>query len=185
MSLTLTHRSLTSRMARRAVGRAPQANPGAWPAASTDAAPVVPRSAVPQVDPATDDASCDVTASKSVGARLQVAAPDDTAPDDTAPDDAAPDLTAPRDAAPYDAAAHVAAPDGAAPDTDASTDTATESTAPSGPPARPQGDAGMATAEYAIATVAAAGFAGLLVVILRSGEVRELLLGIIRSALSL
>lgn len=45
-------------------------------------------------------------------------------------------------------------------------------------------DAGMATAEYAIATVAAAGFAGLLVVILRSGEVRELLLGIIRSALS-
>ena len=44
---------------------------------------------------------------------------------------------------------------------------------------------GMATAEYAIATVAAAGFAGLLVVILRSGEVRELLLGIIRSALSL
>ncbi len=46
-------------------------------------------------------------------------------------------------------------------------------------------DTGMATAEYAIATVAAAGFAGLLVVILRSGEVRELLLGIIRSALSL
>ena len=43
----------------------------------------------------------------------------------------------------------------------------------------------MATAEYAIATVAAAGFAGLLVVILRSGEVRDLLLGIIRSALSL
>jgi hypothetical protein len=47
------------------------------------------------------------------------------------------------------------------------------------------GERGMATAEYAIATVAAAGFAGLLVVILRSGEVRELLLGIIRSALSL
>ena len=45
-------------------------------------------------------------------------------------------------------------------------------------------ESGMATAEYAIATVAAAGFAGLLVVILRSGEVRELLLGIIRSALS-
>jgi Protein of unknown function (DUF4244) len=50
-------------------------------------------------------------------------------------------------------------------------------------PADPE--AGMATAEYAIATVAAAGFAGLLVVILRSGEVRELLLGIVRSALSL
>ena len=49
----------------------------------------------------------------------------------------------------------------------------------------PADDTGMATAEYAIATVAAAGFAGLLVVILRSGEVRELLLGIVRSALSL
>ena len=45
-------------------------------------------------------------------------------------------------------------------------------------------ETGMATAEYAIATVAAAGFAGLLVVILRSGDVRELLLGIIRGALS-
>jgi hypothetical protein len=46
-------------------------------------------------------------------------------------------------------------------------------------------DAGLATAEYAIATVAAAGFAGLLLVILRSDEVREMLLGIVRSALSL
>ncbi len=46
------------------------------------------------------------------------------------------------------------------------------------------GDLGMATAEYAIATVAAVGFAGLLIVILRSDEVRELLLGIIRGALS-
>lgn len=45
-------------------------------------------------------------------------------------------------------------------------------------------DAGMATAEYAIATVAAAGFAGLLILILRSDEVRELLLGIVRRALS-
>lgn len=45
-------------------------------------------------------------------------------------------------------------------------------------------DAGMATAEYAIATVAAAGFAGLLILILRSDEVRELLLGIVRGALS-
>lgn len=43
---------------------------------------------------------------------------------------------------------------------------------------------GMATAEYAIATLAAVGFAGLLVVILRSGEVRALLMGIIRQALS-
>lgn len=46
------------------------------------------------------------------------------------------------------------------------------------------GDAGMATAEYAIATVAAAGFAGLLLLILRSDEVRNLLLGIVRGALS-
>lgn len=42
----------------------------------------------------------------------------------------------------------------------------------------------MATAEYAIATLAACGFAGLLVTILRSGEVRGLLLGVIRDALS-
>lgn len=45
-------------------------------------------------------------------------------------------------------------------------------------------DAGMATAEYAIATIAAVGFAGLLVIVLRSGEVQALLLGIIRRALS-
>jgi hypothetical protein len=44
---------------------------------------------------------------------------------------------------------------------------------------------GSATAEYAIATMAAVGFAGLLVVILRSEEVRGLLLGIIRTALSI
>jgi hypothetical protein len=42
----------------------------------------------------------------------------------------------------------------------------------------------MATAEYAIATLAAVGFAGLLLVILKSDEVRGLLLGIIKSALS-
>ena len=46
-------------------------------------------------------------------------------------------------------------------------------------------DDGMATTEYAIATVAAAGFAGLLVVILRSAEVRGLLTGLVRSALTL
>lgn len=45
-------------------------------------------------------------------------------------------------------------------------------------------DAGMATAEYAIATLAACGFAALLVALLRSGEVRGLLLGIIRRALA-
>lgn len=44
---------------------------------------------------------------------------------------------------------------------------------------------GMATAEYAIATLAAVGFAGLLVVILRSDEVRGFLLTIIRHALNL
>ena len=48
--------------------------------------------------------------------------------------------------------------------------------------ARPE--AGMATAEYAIATLAAVAFAGLLLVIMRSGEVREMLMGIIREALS-
>ena len=46
------------------------------------------------------------------------------------------------------------------------------------------GDLGMATAEYAIATLAACGFAGLLLTILRSGEVRGMLVKIIRSALS-
>ncbi|GAA4629433.1 DUF4244 domain-containing protein [Cellulomonas oligotrophica] len=44
-------------------------------------------------------------------------------------------------------------------------------------------DAGMATAEYAIATLAAVGFAGLLVVILKGNEVKGLLLGIVRQAL--
>ncbi|GAB2692709.1 DUF4244 domain-containing protein [Thalassiella azotivora] len=46
-------------------------------------------------------------------------------------------------------------------------------------------EAGMATAEYAIATLAACGFAGLLVAILSGGEVRGLLLAIIQRALDL
>ncbi|WP_258229330.1 DUF4244 domain-containing protein [Arthrobacter sp. HMWF013] len=46
-------------------------------------------------------------------------------------------------------------------------------------------EAGMATAEYAIATLAAVGFAGLLVFILRSDEVRGFLLTLIRTALAL
>ncbi|MCZ2401798.1 DUF4244 domain-containing protein [Paenarthrobacter sp. Z7-10] len=50
---------------------------------------------------------------------------------------------------------------------------------------RRSAEAGMATAEYAIATLAAVGFAGLLVVILKSDEVRGFLLSIIRSALSM
>jgi len=44
---------------------------------------------------------------------------------------------------------------------------------------------GMATAEYAIATLAAVGFAGVLVVLLRSEEVRSFLLNLIRTALAL
>ena len=47
------------------------------------------------------------------------------------------------------------------------------------------GDDGMATAEYAVATLAACAFAGLLLVIVRSDEVRQLLFGIIQRALSL
>jgi len=46
-------------------------------------------------------------------------------------------------------------------------------------------EAGMATAEYAIATLAAVGFAGLLVVILKGNEVRGLLLAIVHQALTL
>lgn len=46
-------------------------------------------------------------------------------------------------------------------------------------------DDGAITAEYAIATMAAVGFAGLLVVILRSEEVRGMLLEVVRGALSL
>ena len=45
-------------------------------------------------------------------------------------------------------------------------------------------EAGMATAEYAIATLAAVAFAALLVAVLSSGDVRELLMSLIRSALS-
>lgn len=49
---------------------------------------------------------------------------------------------------------------------------------------RLRGDDGAATAEYAVATMAAVGFAGLLVVILRGDEVRGVLTDLIRSALS-
>lgn len=45
-------------------------------------------------------------------------------------------------------------------------------------------EAGLATAEYAIATLAAVGFAALLVAVLSSGEVRGLLMSLITSALS-
>ena len=46
-------------------------------------------------------------------------------------------------------------------------------------------DDGMATAEYAIATIAAVGFAGLLIAVLKSEAVKGLLAGIISSALSI
>jgi hypothetical protein len=45
-------------------------------------------------------------------------------------------------------------------------------------------EAGMATAEYAIATLAAVAFAGLLVLILRSGEVRGMLTDLVELALT-
>lgn len=43
---------------------------------------------------------------------------------------------------------------------------------------------GLATAEYGIVMLAAVGFAGLLVAVLSSGEVREMLAGIVQRALS-
>ena len=45
-------------------------------------------------------------------------------------------------------------------------------------------ETGASTAEYAITVLAACGFAAVLVALLASGEVRELLMGIITSALS-
>jgi Flp pilus assembly pilin Flp len=49
---------------------------------------------------------------------------------------------------------------------------------------RVRSESGAATAEYVIATMAAVGFAGLLVVILRSPEVKDILFGMIKSALT-
>lgn len=51
--------------------------------------------------------------------------------------------------------------------------------------ARLRGERGATTAEYAITTLAACGFAAVLVILLKSGEVRSLLMGIITAALSL
>ena len=53
------------------------------------------------------------------------------------------------------------------------------------PGRRPTGDSGAVTAEYAIATIAAVGFAALLVVVLRSDEVRGMLTDLIRHALAM
>jgi hypothetical protein len=51
--------------------------------------------------------------------------------------------------------------------------------------ARWTSERGAATAEYAIVIMAAVGFAGLLVVIMRSGEVQAILTDLVRNALSL
>ncbi len=45
-------------------------------------------------------------------------------------------------------------------------------------------ETGAATAEYVVATMAAVGFAGLLIVILRSNEVRTMLTDLVQRALS-
>lgn len=50
--------------------------------------------------------------------------------------------------------------------------------------AAPSDETGAATAEYAIATMAAVAFAGLLVVIMRSDEVRGILTDLVRRALT-
>lgn len=50
---------------------------------------------------------------------------------------------------------------------------------------RVEADEGAVTAEYAIATIAAVGFAALLVVVLRSDEVRGLLLNLVTHALAM
>jgi hypothetical protein len=50
------------------------------------------------------------------------------------------------------------------------------------PRAALHGDEGMTTAEYAVGTVAACGFAGLLLKLLTSPEIRDLLQGAVRHA---
>ncbi|RCG30317.1 DUF4244 domain-containing protein [Sphaerisporangium album] len=51
--------------------------------------------------------------------------------------------------------------------------------------ARPRGEAGMSTAEYAVGTIAACAFAGLLYKIVSSEEVRKMLSDVIGRALKL
>lgn len=55
---------------------------------------------------------------------------------------------------------------------------------PTTPMNRLRDDRGAATAEYVIATMAAVGFAGLLLVILRSPEVRAMLFDLVKQALT-
>nr|BFF19336.1 hypothetical protein GCM10025730_28570 [Promicromonospora thailandica] len=46
-------------------------------------------------------------------------------------------------------------------------------------------ESGLATAEYAIATVAAATFAGILLAVIKGGDIKGMLTSLIQSALSL
>ena len=48
-----------------------------------------------------------------------------------------------------------------------------------------QKEEGMTTAEYAIGTIAAAGFAGLIIAVLKSGAIKSALTAIIQQALSI
>jgi hypothetical protein len=48
---------------------------------------------------------------------------------------------------------------------------------------RMQSEAGMTTAEYAVGTIAACAFAGLLIVVIKSGPVKALLAKVIAAAL--
>lgn len=52
-------------------------------------------------------------------------------------------------------------------------------------PIKISNDRGAATAEYVITTMAAVAFAGLLLAIFKSDEVRQILVGMVRQALSL
>ncbi|MDU0968118.1 MAG: DUF4244 domain-containing protein [Actinomycetaceae bacterium] len=49
---------------------------------------------------------------------------------------------------------------------------------------RAAGEEGMATAEYAIGTLAAAAFAGILLAVIKGGGIKEALTAIIKQALS-
>jgi Flp pilus assembly pilin Flp len=52
-------------------------------------------------------------------------------------------------------------------------------------PPRMRDDRGSATAEYAVVILAAVAFAGVLVAVMRSGEVQTILTDLVRGALSL
>ncbi|WP_144763546.1 DUF4244 domain-containing protein [Curtobacterium sp. 9128] len=66
------------------------------------------------------------------------------------------------------------------------TDRSTPSSAPGARlAARLRDDRGSATAEYAVVILAAVAFAGVLVAVMRSGEVQTILTDLVRGALSL